>query len=963
MKNNNKEVISNQIDSHLSLIQSSLEWADTYKKDSFARRDFKEYRRKAKKIQSALKSRCSIAAYGESQVGKSYLMSSLLSSKDSPFVIVNNGVEYSFVDKLNPSGGNQNKIESTGVITRFTTQKKEIRNTNLVSVQNLSVADIIMLILDSYYNDVKINAKTSLSSNDINDSLQKLQHIWKSKRDYQEVLGEDDIRDIQDYLYEVIGQNASNVLHSDFFDLVADVIGCISIENWCDVFELMWNKNANFSKLFSQLISEFQKIQFQTEIYVPFEAILRENGTLLQIQWLDLVCGKSPQEINLPVLSSDVYNKEEQLIASEYKKTFLSAFATEITVVVPEAITKEKNREFLSDIDLLDFPGARNRLDIVEDSIDYIRDMPELLRRGKVAYLFNKYVRTRKISSILFCHHNDQKSANLGNSINKWIEEEVGATPKDRMVQLKRLKADDDFSSQPVSPLFFIATKFNIDLSKHNLDKSGKLTEHWGRFTNVIPEIIGSHQWFSRWIETASGYEAFKGVYPLRDFFWSGCGAGKSHLFEGYRDGSNGEKSPEIKYAMQDGFPTYFDELRESFVKLPFSMEHFIDPVETWNSVATVGNDGSEAIRTAICRIAAQLDEARTTKFLDELNGIKEKMFKTLDAYFEPRSGEDRTKKTKRMTSRIRARLYMSVGANPDVFGRIIDNLMVNPEDFRKIAKDIIIRKTDTPRDFTTVNFIRANARINPDDGRDVNLQKLLDFFGADTREELEEEFEGKDYTIDDVIDGEQDFCSTVSDIVTKHILDFWAEHLNTAISSLEKYLPHTDDIILTFQTLVKMLNVNKTISENISRYDKMFEPNERLNAIADYASLELNNFISTVGRKYMTNDHIMQIQEQATVCGIEVDLSPDGIEPVRKKQPLLDVLGALDSSTEILKQAGYNASDMQTLRRLPLWDNFQRWQNLLTIGIILASGVSTKDPKENDTVEEIIKNVNQLYL
>ena len=89
-------------------------------KESFPYDVFKEYRRKIRRIRSALGKNCSAAAYGESQVGKSYLMSSLLSSPDSPFVITNAGKSYSFIDDLNPSGGNNSKVVSTGVITRLT---------------------------------------------------------------------------------------------------------------------------------------------------------------------------------------------------------------------------------------------------------------------------------------------------------------------------------------------------------------------------------------------------------------------------------------------------------------------------------------------------------------------------------------------------------------------------------------------------------------------------------------------------------------------------------------------------------------------------------------------------------------------------------------------------------------------------------------------------------------------------
>ena len=81
-----KDIIAN-----IDVIKQSIAWADKYGKDSFPREVFKNYRRKLKRIADALSENCSAAAYGESQVGKSYLMSSLLSTPDTPFVIENKG--------------------------------------------------------------------------------------------------------------------------------------------------------------------------------------------------------------------------------------------------------------------------------------------------------------------------------------------------------------------------------------------------------------------------------------------------------------------------------------------------------------------------------------------------------------------------------------------------------------------------------------------------------------------------------------------------------------------------------------------------------------------------------------------------------------------------------------------------------------------------------------------------------
>ena len=98
------------IDKHIKLIDDSIAWAKEFGKDSFPFEVFKDYRRQLRRIYSALEENCSAAAYGESQVGKSYLMSSLLSTSKSPFMIMNSGKAYSFIDALNPSGGNNAKI-------------------------------------------------------------------------------------------------------------------------------------------------------------------------------------------------------------------------------------------------------------------------------------------------------------------------------------------------------------------------------------------------------------------------------------------------------------------------------------------------------------------------------------------------------------------------------------------------------------------------------------------------------------------------------------------------------------------------------------------------------------------------------------------------------------------------------------------------------------------------------------
>ena len=933
------------IEKHIELIESSIAWAKEFGKDSFPVSVFKEYRRKLRKIRSALEENCSAAAYGESQVGKSYLMSSLLSSADSPFVIQNGGRSYSFIDELNPSGGNNAKIESTGVITRFTISKGEHSMSDYVKVRLLSVVDIILLIADSYYNDIKLNPDTILKYDEINKALEGMSGLWNAKIKQQSEIDDDDIKDIHDYIKDVIGNNAASVYQSNFCKIVAPVIQYVSYDKWVEIFSLLWNKNAEMSHLFSVLINEYKKLDFNTEVYVPFDAVLREKGTILKIEWLDTVCGVNV-DTGRDTIYTDVYDKKGNLIAQDFGKGNLSALIAELTFELPSTIAKD--RQFLNDIDLLDFPGARSREKFKENEIHAV--LPKVLRRGKVAYLFNKYSRSLRISSVLFCHHNDQKSEpTIGETINSWIEDNIGRTPDERAKLLQ--------NTNGIAPLFMIATKFNIDLERtktDNVNNIEKLDDHWNRFDTVIPEIIKPNKWFDEWVPKGGIFtsSAFQNVYPLRDFYWSG----KNHLFVGYQDGAI--KSEETGVYEHPDFPNYMDCLRRSFLKNDFVKTHFAHPEETWDDVATINNDGSKAIIRSLDAIAGVLDEARKKKYLSDLQVIKKEMYQALSVYFEPEDSEEKNRKVKQISGDIRRSLIFTIGTKPEIFGKIIDSLMVPVGDLRDIAYDIIICHSDTPKDFSAINFIRATVGINPKDDKKTNIDKLCDFFSCDV-EQLESDLKERGCTIDEVVSSNAETLTTVADVVTKHIVDYWVVYLNTQAKKIESILPHADEVVFMLVSLLKKLGVKNVISEKIDRYCNIFSLNEQPNAIADFASLTLNNFVSSVGRNYIDDNEIAEINDKAQKCHLSIDTAPDTWNVVRKPQPLMQTLQAFDESANIVNQDVIN---MDVLRKLPLWDNFQRWQNLVTIGLIYASDISRCDPVANEKIRKIMDSCQNLY-
>lgn len=930
------------INQHLVLIDDAMLWAKEFGKDSFPFDVFKDYRRKLKRINSALQENCSAAAYGESQVGKSYLMSSLLSSPKSPFVIKNAEMEYSFIDDINPSGGNNAKIESTGVITRFTIRKGSKSMKDYIKIRNLSIVDIILLLSDSYYNDIKINQDSVLKYDVINKELEKMSNLWSSHTVEQSEIDEDDIRDIIDYMRDVIGNSAANVNHSNFGKYVAPRIKYISYDKWVEVFGLLWNRNSEINRLFNTLINEYKKLNFQMDVYVPFEAVLRDNGSLLKIDWLDTVCGVQIDTGNDKIYT-DVYDSNGDILAYDFNKGSLSAIIAELTFELPPSVSNDRN--FLHKLDLLDFPGARSREKYREQEIQSV--LPKILRRGKVAYLFNKYSRSLRINSVLFCHHNDQKTeATIGEAINCWIEDNIGSVPSERAEMLR--------NTNGIAPLFLVATKFNIDLERTKTDNSAtldKLDAHWNRFNTVLPEIIKPYKWLDNWVTLGGIFNssAFQNIYPLRDFYWSA----KNKVFDGYSDGVI--KSEESNVHIHPDYPDYFENLKISFKQNDFIKKHFSDPEQAWNDVATINNDGSKAIIQNLDAIADVLEEARNKKYLAQLETIKDEMSQILSVYFEPEDKEEKNLRVKQISSDIRRSLILNVGENPEIFGCIIDTLMVPINELRDIAYDIIVCHTDTPKDFSMIHFIRKQVDINTNDSIQDNIQKLCDYFGCDATQ-LEKDLSKKDCSIIEIVSGETETLSTVAEVVSKHIIDYWTSFINNKVKVLDSFLPHSENVVFMLAVLLKKMELKKKLSERIDGYRKIFSEKEQPDVIAGYASLLLNNFVSTVGCSYLNENEIEIIRQKSELCQIVVNLSPLAWERERRPQPLLQVLNAFDDASHI------DRVSKSSLMKLPLWESFQRWENQVTIGLLYASDISQVDPVANARMKYLLTACNSLY-
>ena len=239
-----------EINKQIDNINKSIEWIKVNKPGDFKQRYLQlvDDRRTLKKIKTAVANNPGIAAFGKSQVGKSYLISCLLQGrdlegKDLPFMVKAGEKSYNFVYKINPPSEEGGGRESTGVVSRFSSFKREktLYNQNLpVLVKPFTVTDIIIILADSYFND--FGDYTTPGESEIKELCEQ----WEAKYENlpainKTVVCADDIINMK-YYFEKHVNNAQTFNRSAIFDRLALLIDKIPMSDYADIFSTFWNK-------------------------------------------------------------------------------------------------------------------------------------------------------------------------------------------------------------------------------------------------------------------------------------------------------------------------------------------------------------------------------------------------------------------------------------------------------------------------------------------------------------------------------------------------------------------------------------------------------------------------------------------------------------------------------------------------------------------------------------------------
>lgn len=630
--------IEHRIKSAQSIHKAVLDWAEKHVTGEWLDEICKECQKNQltlKRVEFANEFNPSVAVFGEYQVGKSYLVDELLSTDRGPLTIYDgNGKGYGFIESINPIGGGK---ASTSLISRFTINRYSDNPEFPFCCVMLSPVDIVLILCDTYYNDVK--NQQFPAKEQIAEKVKWIKEHYYDKAEVQSYIRYVDILEIKDYFKNTSFNKAEsfvyNLMATDFFETLSECIQSIGVSEWRSVFEFLWNGNKPISDLFDKLFATLETLDFPKKCYINIDPLLRKDGTILELdriyELLDLEevinLGRIVSVNKAKVKDMEVWNGQK--VVSVPKSVFC-ALTAEVALTISDDDSGSdsellREKPFLDYLDVLDFPGFNRRM-LMDDNCITQWEICRMFISGKTLYLLNKYSKQYLISNLMLCHH-DMKSDvyTMWCLLKDWIHSSVGRSPEERAEYIR---------SSEISPLFIVSTKFNADLVKQPIDCLGSDEEkeqvkraRWiKRFNSTLGDLLHEPYddlWLSQWTPD----KPFKNMYLLRNFVYS-CQSGvyegylkrdeRGNWIDNYVDGHRREER------ISDAYKDFIPELKRTFLENDFVQTHFEDPEKSWDEAVSLNHNGSAWIIENLTKAAKNAYVARERKFDRLLHGNAE---------------------------------------------------------------------------------------------------------------------------------------------------------------------------------------------------------------------------------------------------------------------------------------------------------------------------------------------------
>jgi hypothetical protein len=571
--------------------------------------------------------------FGPSQAGKSYLVEVLARPEDGALRAHFDGHEpVDFLAEINPIG----EKEATGLVTRFTAGAVAPAGQTPpgapVRLRVLSEVDLVKVLCNTFLHDGDATKETPPDPEAIAALLAGLK---AQARPGTSRFGDVAIDDLQDYVRDQARGTRPLDDLARYWDEARSLAGSLDLDGRARLFAPLWGGHAAFTALYRQLAEALERLDYPEEIFAPLAALVPREGSILDVATLaGLGAARSDDTLTVHAAGGRAVTLARATVA---------AITAELRIEIADT-----PRAFLQEADLLDFPGARSRQKV--DLGHFLTAHPDALKetflRGKVAYLFDRYVAEQELTAMMLCvRPSNQEVVTLPDLVERWIALTHGSSPEAR-AQLPNL-------------LFLVLTWFD----SHFVDKAGDVGQDAGlRFRNRIEaSLLGffgkAHTWPRQWIPGA----------PFRNTYWfrnPNYPAESVIRYDGRREVAFlPEKLERIA------------ELRAGFAALPEATAHFADPGRAFDEALRLNDGGVSYLVENLSRVCRPALKAQ--QIASRLEALRAEMRERLARFHVALDIETRLAERREAAGQVFDALDGVVAAGQ--FGSLLRALMVDP--------------------------------------------------------------------------------------------------------------------------------------------------------------------------------------------------------------------------------------------------------------------------------------------
>jgi len=664
-------------------------------------------RRQLKITQPAATDKMCVAVFGGSQTGKSFLVNSMCGAGYIKMLGQDN---VNFLNEINPEGsGNK---ESTGLVTRFTMDNPPLATKEFpVHIRLLLELDLVCIFVNTYYKDAE---PSELNKDKLKNAIRVLE--GKKHSEKQASFDHDDMEGLKEYIEQLFPPDRKNAFRGAWWETIINIAPFLRRPERVELFSLLWDEQSKFRDLFDILSADLERLGNPTTgVYCSFEALKRDKS-IIDVSTLNNLLSDFSDEL-------EIVSYKDQKMSSpvRLRRAVVAALTAELTLTLCEQPAK-----FFDHTDLLDFPGYLPRLTEtdIDKKLEKEGELELFFRRGKVAYLFERYCARQELTSLLLCvKPTDFSDHTLPKVLRKWIHETHGDTSNER--------------SEKLSTLFMIFTM--SDETAFSQQDGQPVSSVWAtRLKSTFDHYNRAVQNEDSWIKNWEPNQPFNNCYIMRNPSVQKIVA----RFIEYEDLKESKSKKEKDFL--SGTEGFLKEREEAFLNTPLVTDHFKAPRKLWSGFLALNDGGVGNIRDALNTLLND-PILKRNHLCTKLRPVRNRFFQAMDAFWEKDSPDELLPEKEKLAIRLMAGIQNL--AKKKHMGMFLRSIMLRDNEIRDLYFETIHRANapaDAPEEATATT-------VTPGDSAFDGL--ITDLFDEEDMKEIKETV-----TVTEVVDDIQMF-------------------------------------------------------------------------------------------------------------------------------------------------------------------------------------------------------------